>query len=429
MSNSINPVKSAFTSSAYDRRQNIKHGLFGDDKDFIEQVTRGFYTSSNPFRLKYPLTVGEDSHVTVNYNTNQSSEFAKSRVKDPNGIDETSFEPFVMFDFMEIIPDKKQERIGAMQNSKNRLIAGKAMNFAGAAAGKTKGGFDIKADAENEKLAQTVYAILDTSPKGPHSDEPSISQAAQEADEGGFLTQAKRQFKGSISMYMPTDIQVNDSIVYNENTRKTMGIIEGVLDKDIDRTASQGSVLTSAGTMGAAGFGLGTIFEKLNSGATSKIGKFVGSKGGAVSGFIGAAGASIVGDEYQRSSGKASNPHDYMAYQSTTLRSFTFTFTFLPDSHEESLEVTQIIKSFRSAAHAKRNDALTLTVPDHVIVSHHGAGDMIQLPPCVMESVNVSYNPNNTSFFMQDNNPVEVGLSVTLKEIVPIYKQDVEAGF
>ena len=208
-----------------------------------------------------------------------------------------------------------------------------------------------------------------------------------------------------------------------------MGIIDGVLDGDINASASAGSVSTSAGAMGGVSFSIGKIFEKLSSKATGTIGKFVGSKGGVAAGFIGAAGASVIGDEYQRSSGKASNPHDYMAYQSTALRNFTFTFTFLPDSHKESLEVTKIIKSFRSAAHAKRNDALTLTVPDHVIVSHHGAGDMIQLPPCVLESVNVSYNPNNTSFFMHGNNPVEVGLSITLKEIVPIYKHDVEAGF
>ena len=414
--------KSRLNYEAYERRQNIKNGAFGNDPDFIEQVTRGFYTSSNPFRLKYPSTVGEDANITVNYNTNQSSEFAKSRVKDPNGIDELSFEPFVMFDFMEVIPDKKQERIKKMAQT-NRFIKNAPSNASGLDLVSTQ-----QADkAENEKFAQTVYAILDTSPKGPN--QKNLGEAAEEADEGGFLTQAKRQFKGSISMYMPTDIQVNDTIVYNENTRKTMAIIEGLTSGDVDATASKGSVLTSTGALGAAGFGLGTIFEKLSAGATSKVGKFLASKGGAAAGFIGAAGASIVGDEYQRSSGKASNPHDYMAYQSTTLRSFTFTFTFLPDNHDESLEVTQIIRAFRSAAHARRNDALTLTVPDHVIVSHHGAGDMIQLPPCVLESVNVSYNPNNTSFFLQGNNPVEVGLSVTLKEIVPIYKQDVEAGF
>ena len=53
---------------------------------------------------------------------------------------------------------------------------------------------------------------------------------------------------------------------------------------------------------------------------------------------------------------------------------------------------------------------------------------MIQLPPVVIESVNVAYNPNNSSFFIEGGHPVEVGLSVTFKEIVPLYKQDVEGG-
>jgi hypothetical protein len=54
---------------------------------------------------------------------------------------------------------------------------------------------------------------------------------------------------------------------------------------------------------------------------------------------------------------------------------------------------------------------------------------MIQLPPCVIESVNVSYNPNNTSFFKENNAPVEIALAVTLKEMVPLYSADVEAGY
>jgi hypothetical protein len=306
---------------AYERRENIKFGAFGNDPDFVEQVTRGFYTSSNPFRLKYPLTVGEDAKTTVNYNTNQSSEFAKSRLEDPNGIDELSFEPFVMFDFMEVIPDKKQSRIKKMAQT-DRFIK----NAPNAASGIDLVAASQEDKAANEKLGQTIYAILDTSPKGPNVQ--TLGEAAEEADEGGFLTQAKRQFKGSISMYMPTDIQVNDSFVYNENTRKTMGIIDGVLDGDINASASAGSLSTSAGAMGGVSFSIGKIFEKLSSKATGTIGKFVGSKGGVAAGFIGAAGASVIGDEYQRSSGKASNPHDYMAYQSTALRNFTFTFTF-----------------------------------------------------------------------------------------------------
>ena len=54
---------------------------------------------------------------------------------------------------------------------------------------------------------------------------------------------------------------------------------------------------------------------------------------------------------------------------------------------------------------------------------------MIQLPSLVIESVNVSYNPNNTSFFKHGNAPVEVGLAITFKEMVPLYRQDVEEGW
>ena len=53
---------------------------------------------------------------------------------------------------------------------------------------------------------------------------------------------------------------------------------------------------------------------------------------------------------------------------------------------------------------------------------------MIQMPPTVIESVNVTYNPNNTSFFKNGNNPVEVAMSETFKEIVPIYRHDIEGG-
>ena len=84
---------------------------------------------------------------------------------------------------------------------------------------------------------------------------------------------------------------------------------------------------------------------------------------------------------------------------------------------------------FRKAAHATKNSSTLITVPDHVVTSFHGAKDMIQLPPCYIESVNVTYNPNVSSFFKRNNAPVEIGLGITLKEIVPIYADEVEGGF
>jgi hypothetical protein len=117
-------------------------------------------------------------------------------------------------------------------------------------------------------------------------------------------------------------------------------------------------------------------------------------------------------------------------YNSTALRTFSFNWTILPDSSNESEQATGLIKLFRKSAHAKKDNKMIITVPDHVVVSFHGAGSedtkMIQLPPCVIESVNVTYNPNSSSFFKQNNAPVEIGLAITLKEMAPIYSQDIE---
>jgi hypothetical protein len=123
------------------------------------------------------------------------------------------------------------------------------------------------------------------------------------------------------------------------------------------------------------------------------------------------------------------NPNEILQYSQTALRSFTFNWVILPDNEDESEQATGLIKFFRRSAHAKRTSSTLVTVPDHVITSFHGAKDMIQLPPCFIESVNVTYNPNNSSFFRRNNSPVEIGLAITLKEIVPIYATDVDKGY
>ena len=137
----------------------------------------------------------------------------------------------------------------------------------------------------------------------------------------------------------------------------------------------------------------------------------------------------IVATEMQRSTGAMLNKNEFAAYGSTPLRNFTFNWTILPDSEKESDQAAGLIKFFRTSMHATKNDQVTLTVPDHCIVSFHGSKDMIQLPPLVVETVTVTYNPNNSSFFRKGNSPVEIGLAVGLKEIYPLYQDDVQKGF
>lgn len=377
------------------------------------------YRRSKPFDLKYPHTLGDaPSAFQVDYNTNLSSEFATTRASE--GINKESIEPFVFFEFMEIIPELKREKNKrqrqfqqAMQPKKETI--GNPDQPATSASNVTASMSAIKSTIDYWLVGDSANEDEDAS-QGLASG-AAIEKATSLVKESGLLKPALRQYKGSVALYMPTDIQINDSIAYNENTRKTFGILQGLAEDDVNLSSTTGAAL-ALGTV-AAGAGLGQL---------GRMADFGGSQASALGGLIGAAGVGVVTDEYQRSTGKASNPHDYMAYQNTTLRTFTYTYTFLPDSVEESKDVAEIIKQFRHAAHAERIDAVALTVPEHVIVSHHGAGDMIQLPPLVIESVNVSYNPNNSSFFTEGGHPVEVGLSVSLKEIVPIYKKDIEGG-
>ena len=394
------------------------------------------WTTKNPFNFKYPLSVGEGFDNTyVNYNTHDSSDYAKAR-RDTNivpkkdgletGIHEEAVEPFVFFEFMEVastknmsvVPERSQKvhlsftKDGLVRDPNDRFRNNEGVNV-----------FDEGLNAIKDSTNTTT--IDDLGVETISADVATEEHIDRIKSDKKWLSKVLRVYGGSIAMYMPTDIQVNDSITYNDDTRKTFGMIEGVWRGDIDYGSS-----AEANSMLPLTSAAGSVATKAIQAATKKFGlNFMKNIGGKVGAAIGVAGASVAQDEYQRSTGIARNQHEYLAYQATPMRTFTFNFTFLPDSLKESKETSKIIKSFRKAAHATRNDAFTITVPDHVVVSFHGAQDMIQLPPLVIETVNVTYNPNNTSFFKHGNAPVEVGLAITLKEMVPLYRQDVEEGW
>ena len=379
---------------------------------------RSKYRTMAPFNLKYPSTVGEGFDSETNYNSNESSEYAKLRsTGEQTGIHQDAIEPFMFFEFMTLMTTNNTNPDSYTKLNEAKW---KDQNLGG---------------TKDSQYAQSWASIIEMSQKTEEReiDGETVIQKTHNAEElftefkarKGYLDPAIRVYDGSVALYMPTDIQVNDSVLYNDNSRKTFGTIGGLTTDALNMDSAKAAATSKAG-VGAAGATLGkgleTLFKKSSSAALKSF-------GGVVGGLAGVAGADVIGDEYQRSTGKASNAHEYMAYGSTGMRTFSFTWTFLPDSKAESQSATDIIKHFRMAAHATKNDVVTINVPDHVVVSFHGSKDMIQLPPLVIETVNVVYNPNNSSFFRHGNAPVEIGLTVSFKEIVPIYRADVMAGY
>jgi len=365
------------------------------DADFLIGASNKAKAASGfAVHWKYPETVGNSMQggrdsTGFNFNSHEASEFAKKRV---DNISQMVNEPFMMYEFLKIDEAAQAVRAAHLKQMRGEL--------------------------NKHNLGQMFFKEKSTLDNMSAADITSGSAAVTKA--GGevalkyikeLTTKASRKYVGSVSLYMPTDIQIADTMLYNEDTRQFAAganeLITGGMSA-FDSSAVKAS--KQAITLGSA-----------------VLGKAAGS--GIVGALAGYGLGDIVSDEMQRSTGQMLNPNEFISYQSTGLRNFTFSYVLLPDSEYESNHIAGLIKLFRKSAHATKNSQITITVPDHVIVSFHGAKDMIQLPPCVIESVNVTYNPNVSSFFRHNNSPVEVQLSITLKEMVPLYADDVEGGF
>jgi hypothetical protein len=356
----------------------------------------------------YPETIGGQYNSNLNYNSHSTSEFAIDRM---GQIDSLSNEPFVLFEFMRINTEAQNLAIEKSTEATEKLL-----NHAKANALRTRArqsAFSADNDAE----------VAQSDRQNMLADAALIEKANPDFTPGGYFsgnTTAERSLTGSIALYMPTDIQISDSIGFSEDSRKF-----GAAFENLSETASDGKVTS---LMDAKAIALGL------SGAGTLAGKFSKSFGKSTGAILGAIGGYGIGDiiqsEYQRSTGKTGNPNEFLAYKNTSLRSFTMNWKILPDTPGESKAASGLIEFFRVSAHAQKVNALEITVPDHVVTSFHGAAEMIQIPPCYIETVNVTYNPNVSSFFKHGNAPVEVDLSVTFKEIVPIYKDDIiERGY
>ena len=364
---------------------------------------------------KYPETVGNDTGVDdVNFNSHEASEYAKLRMGATSTMTQ---EPFVMFEFLRVSED-----IGKANNSN---IYSDTINAA-----KNIASFDtlstayeaasafIKAHTGLETTsgpagASADVTVQDEATKMKLSEKANVQLAAAKDFVLTYTVPAKRDYTGSIAMYMPTDIQINDTMLYNEDSRKFAAGLREFMEHGETAFANK-AVLSSKAVIAAGAGMLSTVIPKVSGPLGALVGYGLGD---------------IVANEMQRATGGMLNPNEFIQYTNTGLRTFTFNWTILPDSENESKQAAGLIKFFRKSAHAKKNNPVTLTVPDHCVVSFHGAKDMIQLPPCVIESVGVSYNPNTSSFFKQNNSPVEIALTVGLKEMVPIYNDDVEAGY
>ena len=140
-----------------------------------------------------------------------------------------------------------------------------------------------------------------------------------------------------------------------------------------------------------------------------------------------------------RSTGQILNSNLELLFQGLTLRTFPFNITFSPRSRPESDRVKKIIRKFKQSMSAKTgrtdyavNGGIFLKAPDIFRLKYLSNGRthpfLNSFKPCALTNMSVNYTGAGTYSTYGDGTPVNIKLSLTFKEINPIYAEDYDDG-
>ena len=130
-----------------------------------------------------------------------------------------------------------------------------------------------------------------------------------------------------------------------------------------------------------------------------------------------------------RSSGQILQSNLELLFSNVTLRTFPFVFDFTPRDPQEAQIVKNIIRTIKRATVPKRGDGLFINSPDLFQFQYISNGNndhpfLNKFKVGVLENVSVDYTASGTYATYSDKTPVHIRMSLTLKEINPVYAED-----
>lgn len=132
-----------------------------------------------------------------------------------------------------------------------------------------------------------------------------------------------------------------------------------------------------------------------------------------------------------RFTGNIVNPHVTAVFRGVALRDHNLSFRFTPQSAQESNAVRSIINYIRERMHPEKKNEFLLNFPDEVYVSFLADGKEFLYPifKCVVTGVDSNMNSDGTNaFFRGTDEPVVIDLSISLKEVESLTRQDFTGG-
>ena len=138
-----------------------------------------------------------------------------------------------------------------------------------------------------------------------------------------------------------------------------------------------------------------------------------------------------------RATGTALNSNLELLFDSVNLRTFPFTINFSPRSADEAMTVKHIIRAFKSSMAAKKGTSEAgqggafLRAPDvfELKYKHMGRNHpfLNSFKHCALTGLQVNYTGAGTFASYNDGTPVNIKMSMTFKELNPIYFEDYDS--
>ena len=140
-----------------------------------------------------------------------------------------------------------------------------------------------------------------------------------------------------------------------------------------------------------------------------------------------------------RATGQILNPNLELLFQGSNIRSFPFTFDLVPRDQREAQEVKAIIRALKQSMVPKTNSGggpiasgIFIKSPKVFLISYKSGSKahpfLNRFKACALLDMNISYTGSGTYSTYQDGTPVHMQMSLTFKELNPIYAEDYDTA-
>lgn len=125
------------------------------------------------------------------------------------------------------------------------------------------------------------------------------------------------------------------------------------------------------------------------------------------------------------------NPGEFQTYNGSSLRSFSFSFDFIPENKTESQNIIDIITAFKTYSSPSTEDGYGVTMLSPfmwlISVTNGVINKLMNLKVCVCSQVSVDYGTDKFDIF-EDGMPKKIKLSLSFSETELTYAENYNTG-